>query len=170
MTETGGEKYLRFGKRVAWAANHEQRRFARQLVTEGSGPKKIAAALNKRFGLSVNGNSLGGFIFEHKGELDGPTWFLQFLSDGESPPITRPAKKKAASSKAERPARHTEMRGPSTPVESFVSEEIFVPPLDTGFNYEEYLAMSLREDRHAPGNGPLRLKSSAIPKRKSKEK
>lgn len=153
MADAGHEsKYLNLGKRMEWAADPAQRRFARKLVLDGNGPKKVATELNKRFGLSVNGNSLGGFIHSRKGNLDGPTWFLNFLSDGETQAV--PEVRKPATAQRVRNARN----GPGKAARPRTGEYATEPePLNVEFNYEEYLRMSLREDRHAPGNGPLRL-------------
>jgi hypothetical protein len=161
MSDMEKGKFLRLGKRMAWAEDPEQRRFARQLVLDGNGPKKVAEALNKRFGLSINGNSLGGFIHAKKGNQDGPTFFLKLLSDGEEVPV-RAAKKAAPPTQDRRVSRNNEVRVPPPPLDISPAE---TPEYDAApnaeFNYDEYLKMSLKEDRHAPGNGPLRLKAPA---------
>lgn len=164
MADAGHEsKYLNLGKRMEWAADPEHRRFARKLVLEGNGPKKIAVELNKRFGLTVNGNSLGGFIHSRKGDLDGPTWFLNFLSDEETPatPVANEVEETPAKPKT-RTTRSGSHRSSRPRTGEYATEP---EPLQVEFNYEEYLAFSTQERRHAPGNGPLGLKAP----RKSKE-
>jgi hypothetical protein len=117
---------------------------ANALLAKGASFAKLTDALNKEFNLSLSSNALSGFVHANKGEIDGRTWLIEFLKTGKAPFQPEPGQVQTRSEKS-----------PGSLSES--------EPTPVDFNYDEYLADSMRTTRSTPGNGPLRLKAPVKP-------